>query len=290
MQYAPRERSIAEGVTRTSERPGLTRREQKTHGCLGSGRRCGCRRGDVVVNLRVSGARRAPSRRRRGAAPALGRGGSREGRQEVRCRFGIEALGTVTPMASVAIKSRVDSEIAGVHFADGAKVKQGDLLFTLDSRAIEAQIRRPRASSPRAKAQLEQAPSATSSATPNWSRRTRPRRSPVSTTPRPRSTCLRAALQVQQGARSRISRSSSATPRSARRSPAASAWPSSRSAISCGRPICCRSPPSTDRADLCLLRVPQRHLPDVREALADETATVEAVVPGEPTRATARSR
>jgi multidrug efflux system membrane fusion protein len=34
----------------------------------------------------------------------------------------IEALGTVTPIASVAIKSRRDTEIVGVHFADGAAV------------------------------------------------------------------------------------------------------------------------------------------------------------------------
>jgi len=50
----------------------------------------------------------------------------------------IEALGTVTPIASVAIKPRIDSEITGVHFADGARVKQGDVLLTLDGRSLEA--------------------------------------------------------------------------------------------------------------------------------------------------------
>ena len=70
----------------------------------------------------------------------------------------IDALGTVTPMASVAIKTRIDSEIIAVHFADGALVKQGDLLFTLDSRAIEAQILQAEGdASRRDKAQLEQA-------------------------------------------------------------------------------------------------------------------------------------
>src|SRR5262249_41780772 len=53
----------------------------------------------------------------------------------------VEALGSVTPIASVAIKPRIDSEIVGVHFRDGAMVREGDLLFTLDSRAIEAQIK-----------------------------------------------------------------------------------------------------------------------------------------------------
>jgi multidrug efflux pump subunit AcrA (membrane-fusion protein) len=52
----------------------------------------------------------------------------------------IEALGTVTTMASVAIKTRIDNQIVGIHFADGAYVKEGDLLITLDSRSLEAQI------------------------------------------------------------------------------------------------------------------------------------------------------
>src|SRR5262245_45474739 len=68
----------------------------------------------------------------------------------------VELLGNVTPIASVAIKSRLDTEIVGVHFNDGAMVQQGDLLFTLDGRAIEAQIRDLEAVLVSAKAQLEQ--------------------------------------------------------------------------------------------------------------------------------------
>jgi RND family efflux transporter MFP subunit len=67
----------------------------------------------------------------------------------------IEALGTVTPIASVAIKPRIDSEITEVHFADGARVKQGDVLITLDGRAIEAQILQAEGNVARDKAQLE---------------------------------------------------------------------------------------------------------------------------------------
>lgn len=68
----------------------------------------------------------------------------------------IELLGTVTPIASVAIKSRLETEVVGVHFRDGALVKQGDLLFTLDGRAIEAQIREVEGTLASARAQLEQ--------------------------------------------------------------------------------------------------------------------------------------
>ena len=52
----------------------------------------------------------------------------------------IEALGTVTTMASVAVKTRIDNQIVGIHFDDGAYVKEGDLLVTFDSRSLEAQI------------------------------------------------------------------------------------------------------------------------------------------------------
>ena len=69
----------------------------------------------------------------------------------------VEALGSVTPIASVAIKARVDTEITGVHFRDGAMVNQGDLLFTLDARAIEAQARQVEGLLASAKANLEQA-------------------------------------------------------------------------------------------------------------------------------------
>ncbi len=56
----------------------------------------------------------------------------------------LDSLGTVTPIASVAIKSRVDTTITNVHFSDGALVKQGELLFRLDCRQIEAEMKKPR--------------------------------------------------------------------------------------------------------------------------------------------------
>jgi membrane fusion protein, multidrug efflux system len=69
----------------------------------------------------------------------------------------LEALGTVTTMASVAIKSRVDSEIVDVKFADGQRVNKGDVLFVLDSRSIEAEMKRVQAVIAGAEAQFEQA-------------------------------------------------------------------------------------------------------------------------------------
>jgi multidrug efflux system membrane fusion protein len=67
----------------------------------------------------------------------------------------VDALGTVTPITSVAIKARLETEIIGVHFADGARVKKGDLLFTLDDRQLRAQIAQAEGVVARDKAQLE---------------------------------------------------------------------------------------------------------------------------------------
>lgn len=52
----------------------------------------------------------------------------------------VDSIGTVTPISSVALKSRLETMIVQVHFEDGAKVNQGDVLFTLDARQIDAQI------------------------------------------------------------------------------------------------------------------------------------------------------
>ena len=67
----------------------------------------------------------------------------------------VDAIGTVTPISSVALKSRLETTIISVHFEDGAKVNEGDLLFTLDSRQIEAQIEQAEGVLAKDQAQLE---------------------------------------------------------------------------------------------------------------------------------------
>jgi RND family efflux transporter MFP subunit len=68
--------------------------------------------------------------------------------------FEVDSIGTVTPISSVALKSRVETTIVSVHFEDGAKVNEGDLLFTLDSRQIDAQIEQAEGTLARDRAQL----------------------------------------------------------------------------------------------------------------------------------------
>lgn len=69
----------------------------------------------------------------------------------------INAIGTVQPMATVVVKSRIDGQIAKVNVRDGQEVKAGDVLFVLDSRAAEAQVRQADAQLARDRAQLANA-------------------------------------------------------------------------------------------------------------------------------------
>ena len=67
----------------------------------------------------------------------------------------VDSIGTVTPISSVALKSRLETTIVSVHFEDGAKVAEGDLLFTLDARQIDAQIEQAEGMLAKDQAQLE---------------------------------------------------------------------------------------------------------------------------------------
>jgi len=67
----------------------------------------------------------------------------------------VDSIGTVTPISSVALKSRVETTILSVHFEDGAKVNEGDLLFTLDARQIDAQVEQAEGVLAKDQAQLE---------------------------------------------------------------------------------------------------------------------------------------
>jgi membrane fusion protein, multidrug efflux system len=67
----------------------------------------------------------------------------------------IAAIGTVQPIATAMIKSRMDGEITQVHFEEGEEVKEGDLLFTLDDRVVRAQLRQAEAALERDRAQLD---------------------------------------------------------------------------------------------------------------------------------------
>lgn len=191
----------------------------------------------------------------------------------------IEALGTVTPIASVAIKARLETEIVGVHFSDGARVQKGDLLFTLDSRAIEAQIAQAQGAIARDKAQLAGAERdvarytelVAKNATPVTNLDNAKTQADVFRAAILSDTALLNNLKVQ------LSYCSIRAPITGRIGAAS---------VKVGNFV-----RPADTAALAVINqiapvyisfpVPQSRLPDIRRAIAAETATVDAVSPGE---------
>jgi len=196
----------------------------------------------------------------------------------------LDLLGTVTPIASVAVKTRIDSEIVGVHFRDGSMVRAGDLLFTMDGRAIEAQIRQVEGQLARDKASLEGAERDVKRYTELVNK---------SATPVINLDNARTQVGVFTGA-------AKADEASIENLKVQLSYCSIRAQIP-GRisMAAVKVGNFARQADLTPLAtiiqqapiyvtfaLPQRSLSDLRQALTDETATIAAIVPGDPRRAT----
>ena len=195
----------------------------------------------------------------------------------------LRALGTVTPIAAVAIKTQVDTTITGVRFLDGARVEKGDELFTLDCRQIEADMKRVEAVINGAQATFEQAQRdverytdlVARNATPIVTLNNAQTQVNISKATAESNRAQLENLKVQLGfctIRASISgRISMANVkvgnfvRQADTSPMATIVQTAPVYVS--------------------FTVPQKNLPDIRKAIAAETATVEALIPGEDKRA-----
>jgi membrane fusion protein, multidrug efflux system len=67
----------------------------------------------------------------------------------------LDEIGLCTAFESVTIKPQVAGAMTGIHFKDGAEVKRGDLLFSIDPRSFQAALAKAKATleQDRAKAQ-----------------------------------------------------------------------------------------------------------------------------------------
>jgi membrane fusion protein, multidrug efflux system len=107
----------------------------------------------ATVLLMVLGATFLLSQRSQKAGSEGGKSGSRRGRGAggavpvsvapvERGNMGvyINALGTVTPVYTVTVTSRVVGQLAGIHYREGQIVHKGDLLAEIDPRPYQAAL------------------------------------------------------------------------------------------------------------------------------------------------------
>ncbi len=99
-----------------------------------------------------SGAAKAQDSRKQAAVPVIV-GTAVEKTMPVQLR----AIGNVQAYSTVSVKAQVEGELLTVHFKEGQEVKKGDLLFTIDPRPFEAQLKQTEANLAKNKAQLQNA-------------------------------------------------------------------------------------------------------------------------------------
>lgn len=193
------------------------------------------------------------------------------------------SLGNVTPVASVAIKARVDTAITGVHFRDGAEVKKGDLLFTLDGRAIEAQIAQTEGAIARDRAQLEGAERDVNRYTDLVAKGATPQVNLDNA--KTQADVYRAAIKADTGLLENLKVQLSYCTVTAAIDGRISA-----AAVKVGNFV--RQADAKPMATINQMApvyvsftVPQKVLPEIRQALTAETATIDAIIPGEQKRA-----
>jgi multidrug efflux system membrane fusion protein len=195
----------------------------------------------------------------------------------------LDALGSVTPIASVALKARVDTTITAVHFKDGAHVNKGDPLFTLDCRVMDAQIATTEGAIARDKAQLTGAERDVTRYTDLVGKGA----TPVTNldNAKTQSDVFKAAIQADSGALDNLKVQRSfcdiTAPISGRISAAT---------VKVGNFV--RQADLTPMATINQMApvyvsftVPQKNLPDIRKAIDANTATVQAAVPSVTKRA-----
>ena len=69
----------------------------------------------------------------------------------------VRAIGAVEAYSTVSVKTQITGELTGVYFKEGDDVKQGQLLFSLDKRPFEADLKKQEGNLARDQAQAANA-------------------------------------------------------------------------------------------------------------------------------------
>jgi multidrug efflux system membrane fusion protein len=196
----------------------------------------------------------------------------------------VTAIGTVQSIATVMIKSRVDGEIAKVHFEEGQEVKEGDILFTLDDRAVRAQLQQAEANLERDRAQLERFQSEVTRQTELAHRgvASAQKLEDVTTSVAVTEATVRASAATVENARVNLNYTTIRAPITGRTGSIALKRGNVVKAMDTGPAVVPLVTITQLRPIYVALTVPERYLADLRTAMAAGPVPVVVTVPGQP--------
>ena len=196
----------------------------------------------------------------------------------------VTGIGTVQSIATVMVKSRMDGEIAKVNFEEGQEVNEGDILFTLDDRAVRAQLQQAEANLERDRAQLERFQSEVTRQTELAHRgvASAQKLEDVTTSVAVTEATVRASAATVENARVNLNHTTIRAPITGRTGSIALKRGNGVKAMDTGPAVVPLVTITQLRPIYVALTVPERYLADLRAAMAAGPVPVTVTIPGQP--------